>query len=65
MATILPPPHPRRDLIIHGVDYVDLQACFVRVDRGRAEEILAGWARADELTAHERAEILARFDTAG
>jgi hypothetical protein len=59
------PAEPRRDLIIRGCDFIDLQAGFVRVDRTNAEAILSTWRLFGDLTAHEIAMILARYDTAG
>jgi hypothetical protein len=49
-------------MIVHASDWIDLQAGFIRVDRERAEQILAGWARVDELTRHELVLVLNRYD---
>jgi hypothetical protein len=49
-------------MIIHAVDWIDLQAGFIRVNRDRAEQILTSWARVDELTEHERVLVLNRYD---
>ena len=52
-------------MIVRGVDYIDLRSGFIRVDRVKAEEILPTWLLFGDLTAHEVAEILARYDTVG
>jgi hypothetical protein len=42
--------------------WIDLQAGFIRVDRAKAEQILARWTLADDLTGHERVLVLNRYD---
>jgi hypothetical protein len=51
-------------MIIRAADWIDLQAGFLRVDRTRAEQILTGWSRVDELTPHELVLVLNRYDPA-
>jgi hypothetical protein len=51
-------------MIALACDWIDLQAGFIRVDRAKAERILAGWSRVNDLTRHEWVLILNRYDPA-
>ena len=53
---------PRKTMIVGACDFIDLQAGFVRVGRARAERILKGWSRANDLTSLERVLVLNRYD---